>query len=448
MPADWYFKLGPIVAGPFTKSEFSARVAAGEIRPKTLIRKGPDGNWVPAVMVEGLLVPASVATEAPAMPAEPESAAASTPAAPVAEAVPANPTASRSSRRLVTSLLAVAATGILVCVAVAVVWKTHQSARAIEPARDAAAEQIKRIDAPKDLPPAPPAVKDPEPAKPEFEPMPEEPAENAEQKREAALEALRRKIAEQEAADKLKAADDKRKQQARLLQRIYEQRAILTAQWETAKQKLQHVQNAMSAAETDLARCEAEGAALRQNATILQRQIKDVQDTLIFEKDPSRRAQLQGLLTAGTTAYAQGQARYQSLDAAAGQAKLNYARLQPQAQALSTEVIRLYQQAVQVRLEWLNATDAFGKLVNGDYAAAVTDFSEWIILEPNSAVPFVARGLAHHYAGNAQLAKADFQQAGRLDPNAGKMIQELNTLVTGQPPAPNKKPGAKMKRKR
>src|SRR5450759_2843152 len=55
MESSWYYKLGPIVAGPFSKEDFGVRVAAGDIRPKTLVRKESDGQWVLASMVEGLL---------------------------------------------------------------------------------------------------------------------------------------------------------------------------------------------------------------------------------------------------------------------------------------------------------------------------------------------------------------------------------------------------------
>jgi hypothetical protein len=242
-----------------------------------------------------------------------------------------------------------------------------------------------------------------------------------------------------EAAKKAK-ADDQRKQQARLLQRIYEQRAILADRWEISKQKLQQLQTAMSEAETDLARCETEGAAIRQNSAVLQRQIRDVDATLMFEKDASQRARLQALLISGNAAYTQAQAKYQSLDAAARQVRLNYARLQPQAQVASVEVANLYQQGEQLRTEWLKTTDAFGKLVSGDYAAAVVEFAEWIILEPDNAVPYVARGLAHHFGGNPALAVPDFQQASRLDPNlTARMIREFQDFVNGV--QPNQKQG-------
>jgi hypothetical protein len=43
-----------VVAGRIGERPDIARVAAGEIRPKTLVRKEADGTWVAASLVEGL----------------------------------------------------------------------------------------------------------------------------------------------------------------------------------------------------------------------------------------------------------------------------------------------------------------------------------------------------------------------------------------------------------
>jgi len=459
MAADWYFKLGPIVAGPFAKDEFSARVAAGEIRAKTLVRKGAGGNWVPAAMVEGLLTPVTPVPkqdEASAPSTEPE--AVPSPAAQTSEvqSVPVNPAALGISRRLVVGLLAFTAIGLL-SIGSLTVWKIFQPSTPTAPSPDVAGEQIalltaeiekfraqvKQLDERKDQRvPAPGNA--PEPELPELEPEQDvaqhEPVEPVEDGPREIPEDLLKQI---EAAKQAR-AEVRRKEQARVLQRIYEQRAILTDRWEIARGKLQQIQSAMSAAETDLARCEEEGTQLRQNAVVLQRQIKEVEETLLFEKDSSRRAQLQALLTSGTAAYAQGQARYLALDAAAAQARLNYGRLQPQEQAATADVNQLYQQADRLRTEWLNATEAFGKLVNGDYAAAVVDFSEWIVLEPTSAIPYAARGLAHHYGGRPDLARVDFQQASKIDPAlTARMIRDFQDFLNGVQPQQN----AKLKQK-
>jgi Flp pilus assembly protein TadD len=101
-------------------------------------------------------------------------------------------------------------------------------------------------------------------------------------------------------------------------------------------------------------------------------------------------------------------------------------KLQAEANGMRADVERLYAQADQLRTEWLSATDAFGKLVRGNYEAAVAVFSEWIVLEADNPVPYVARGLAYQNAGKTALAAADFQKASSLDPKTtAKMLREI-----------------------
>ena len=55
--ANWYYQFGGEVHGPMPPAELRQKVAAGEVQPDTLVRKGAEGRWVRAERVRGLLQP-------------------------------------------------------------------------------------------------------------------------------------------------------------------------------------------------------------------------------------------------------------------------------------------------------------------------------------------------------------------------------------------------------
>ena len=55
MAGEWYYKLMGEVIGPISSIELKQLARAGDIRPDTHVRKGPDGRWVMAERVKGLL---------------------------------------------------------------------------------------------------------------------------------------------------------------------------------------------------------------------------------------------------------------------------------------------------------------------------------------------------------------------------------------------------------
>src|SRR5262249_23863527 len=52
----------------------------------------------------------------------------------------------------------------------------------------------------------------------------------------------------------------------------------------------------------------------------------------------------------------------------------------------------------------------------GDFAAAIADFSEALRLDPGYAEAWNNRGVAHQAAGDLDPALADYEEALRLDP--------------------------------
>ena len=236
-------------------------------------------------------------------------------------------------------------------------------------------------------------------------------------------------------------AANKQREQLSLLFRIYDQCSTLTARWELARTKLQKLQVAYSSAHASLVKVEMDGAKLRQTGASLEQQAATIRDRLSFERDPGVRLQLQSLLNNAVQSYGTCQARYQWLDSEADRLRLHGSKLQEEVNSTNSDVERLFEQSNQLRSEWLTATNAFGKLIQGDYPAAVAAFSEWIVLEADNPMPYVARGLAHRKSGRTDLAAADFQKASRLDPKTtAKMIREFEALQNGkQQNAPRKK---------
>jgi tetratricopeptide (TPR) repeat protein len=236
------------------------------------------------------------------------------------------------------------------------------------------------------------------------------------------------------------AGGDKQRAQAALLHRIYEQRAILISRWELARTKYQNIDLGYSNACANLVRVENEGATLRQAAASLQQQAGTIRTRMDFERDPNLRTQLQGMLNNTSQSYAACQLRYAALDAEAGRLRVYGNRLGLEVEAMKQDVSQLFDQAEQLRSQWLAATDAYGKLARGEDTTAVAAFSEWIVLEPDNARPYFMRGLVHWNADRKALADADFKQAARLDPGTtAKMIRDIQNPPQARAPKKNKR---------
>ena len=94
MSKQWYFQVMGAEIGPITPAEMMDKVKRGQILPDTLVRNGPDGKWLPADRVKGLL-PKPEAPPPPA-PTAPTPASVPAPAAANNSSVPASPTAAAS----------------------------------------------------------------------------------------------------------------------------------------------------------------------------------------------------------------------------------------------------------------------------------------------------------------------------------------------------------------
>jgi len=73
------------------------------------------------------------------------------------------------------------------------------------------------------------------------------------------------------------------------------------------------------------------------------------------------------------------------------------------------------------------------------YRAAIQYLNFAISAQPNVARYYLHRGIAHLKQGNAGMAKADFLQASRLEPNNAELMAEVRRWlqqVTTQQPVP------------
>ncbi len=95
MSKQWYFQTMGAEIGPISPAEMMDKVKRGLIQPDTLVRNGPDGKWLPADRVKGLLPK----PEAPPPPAAtvPSPASVSPASAASSDCVPALPTSAASA---------------------------------------------------------------------------------------------------------------------------------------------------------------------------------------------------------------------------------------------------------------------------------------------------------------------------------------------------------------
>jgi len=74
MSADWFYLCGGEVVGPLSADELRDQFVAGQLTRETPVRRGGEGNWVPAKKVKGLCdalpAPVSRPPVAPEPPAE------------------------------------------------------------------------------------------------------------------------------------------------------------------------------------------------------------------------------------------------------------------------------------------------------------------------------------------------------------------------------------------
>ena len=220
------------------------------------------------------------------------------------------------------------------------------------------------------------------------------------------------------------------RQQIESLQRIYQQRSALLDQWEASRAELRQLAADLTAVDASLTAMTTEARGLQQQGVRLQTQAGLVQQQLANESDSKRITDLQNTLARLNQTYAACQRRYVELDREATLANGQRTRIVAQVATTQATVNRLQGEADQLRGEWLKVTDAFGQLTRGDYERAVTVFSEWIVLERNNPLPYVARGLAHRHAGREPLALADFRRASQISPKAtAKLIRELQAAT-------------------
>lgn len=68
MAKPWFIQVMGSEIGPLTPAELADKVKRGQIEPDTLVRAGPDGKWLPASRVKGLLDLAAPPPELPPAP--------------------------------------------------------------------------------------------------------------------------------------------------------------------------------------------------------------------------------------------------------------------------------------------------------------------------------------------------------------------------------------------
>jgi hypothetical protein len=54
MAADWFYLCGGEIVGPLSANDLRDQFVAGQLTPETPVRRGGEGNWVPAKKVKGL----------------------------------------------------------------------------------------------------------------------------------------------------------------------------------------------------------------------------------------------------------------------------------------------------------------------------------------------------------------------------------------------------------
>ena len=110
----------------------------------------------------------------------------------------------------------------------------------------------------------------------------------------------------------------------------------------------------------------------------------------------------------------QYQAQYASLDAQATQVNVIATGLLNQQNAANGELQRLYDQANQLRMEWLGIMKPFERFSRGEHETAVAVLTEWIVLDTGNVTAYVCRALAYQDLGRSTEAANDLARAKQL----------------------------------
>jgi tetratricopeptide (TPR) repeat protein len=81
----------------------------------------------------------------------------------------------------------------------------------------------------------------------------------------------------------------------------------------------------------------------------------------------------------------------------------------------------LYAEANQLRKEWIDLADPFGKFSRREHEEAIRTFTEWIVLDGQNSAAFFARGIAYWQLGKLDKAYADFDRAYQLGQQFGPL---------------------------
>lgn len=222
------------------------------------------------------------------------------------------------------------------------------------------------------------------------------------------------------------AALEEMRKQIAVLRRIHEQRIVILAQWENAKNRYHQAQVTAVRLSAEYSQIVGQGQTVKQQGALLERRVASLRQSALIERDPQRKADIDLAISQANQEYLLCQQQYQNLDAQASRVNALRSGLASDMQGIESEVARLWGEANQLRQEWLAATDAFGKLGRGELQGAIAVFTEWIVMEGGSPAPYILRGIAYWQGGNEQAARQDFKKATQLDPRqAPKVIRAL-----------------------
>jgi len=217
--------------------------------------------------------------------------------------------------------------------------------------------------------------------------------------------------------------EEREEERLALLRRVYEERIVVLAQWESAKARLQPLNVALNAAGAELARLHREGRAVTQAAAAIDAQVARLRrQEWVAMSDPELANEYTARLGALQTDFAQCQERFRVLDSEAAKVRMVITGVQSEIAGVGREALGLYQKADQLFNQWLELTDALGKLQRGEYDRAIATFTEWTVLNGSNPMPYLLRGIAYERSGQKDLAAADFARATRLAPRDAPII--------------------------
>lgn len=217
------------------------------------------------------------------------------------------------------------------------------------------------------------------------------------------------------------------KDRFRLLRQIYQQRLVLLAQREQAKQRLQPLVTDLNIAQAAYQGLAARAVNARVRAANLEAQANSLQNQ--WPMDSAERAQINVAMESIRAQYDLCQRECAEIEARGVAAATVVAGLRGQVNTVQGEISRLYAEANQLRAEWLALTDPFGKLSRGENERAVTIFSEWIVLSTSDPCAYWARGMAYLNTGKYVLAINDFDKVSQLEPQLAPMVTAVRGLA-------------------